>query len=89
MHKLRRFTMQTRAYYIQRRCKHLPYAQDLSFWKMIATSHKRLMRKLGSGAVGRAQKRAKLAAYRARCGCKTEQQVIAGFRGIKRDVHRY
>ena len=89
IHKLRRFTMQTQAYYIQRRCRHLPYAQDLSFWKMIAASHKRLVRTLGSGPVSRAQRRAKSAAHRARCGHKTEKQVIAGLRGVRRDVQRY
>ena len=78
---LQGYTHRTRAYYIQRRCRHLAYADDLRFWKSIAAQHKRLVRHHGSSAVSRAQARARAAASRIRCGYRSEQIVVAGLRG--------
>lgn len=75
------YTHRTRAYYVQRRCRHLAYGDDLRFWKIIAAQHRRLVRRFGSSAVSRAQARARSAASRIRCGYRSEQIVVAGLRG--------
>ncbi len=80
---LKGYTRQTRAYYVQRRCRHLAYGEDLRFWKMIAANHKRLIRRYGSSAVSRAQSRAQRAAARVRCGNKSKQIVVAGLRSMR------
>ncbi|MCP5081518.1 MAG: hypothetical protein GY948_07455 [Alphaproteobacteria bacterium] len=82
-----RFKSQTRAYYLQRRCKHLSYKQALRFWKLVAAQHDRMISRYGSGAVQRAQRQARSSANRSRCSPSTKQQVIAGLRGIRRDVN--
>lgn len=82
-----RFKSQTRAYYLQRRCKHLSYKQALRFWKLVAAQHDRMIARFGSGAVQRAQRQARSSANRSRCSPSTKQQVIAGLRGIRRDVN--
>lgn len=81
-----RFKSQTRAYYLQRRCNHLSYNQALRFWELIAAQHTRMIRKYGAKAVSRAQRQARAAARRPRCSPSTKQQVVAGWRGIRRDV---
>lgn len=84
---LARFGSQTEAYYLQRRCKHLPYKQDLAFWKLIRKHHYALIRRYGAGAVGRVSRRAKHQAYSASvyCGAKTRSMVYAGLHTIRND----
>ena len=82
-----RFKSQTRAYYLQRRCNHLSYKQALRFWKLIAAQHNRMIARYGSGAVQRAQRQARSSANRSRCSPSTKQQVLAGLRGVRRDVN--
>ncbi len=77
------YTQQTRAYYVQRRCRHLAYGDDLRFWKKIAANHKRLVRRFGSSAVSRAQSRAQRAAARVQCGRQSKQIVVAGLRSMR------
>ncbi|MEM7428507.1 MAG: hypothetical protein AAF441_20645 [Pseudomonadota bacterium] len=77
------YTHHTRAYYVQRRCRHLAYGDDLRFWKMIAASHKRLVRRFGSSAVSRAQSKARRAAARVRCGHRSKKIVVAGLRSMR------
>lgn len=86
--RLVRFGAQTEAYYLQRRCRHLPYKQDLAFWKLIRKQHYALIAKFGAGAVGRVSRRAKHNANRAsvRCGVQTETAVYDGLHAIRRDV---
>ncbi len=81
-----RYKSQTRAYYLQRRCNHLSYKQALRFWKLIAAQHGRMVKRFGANAVVRADRQARSSARRARCGVRTKQQVIAGLRGIRRDM---
>lgn len=85
---LERFGTQTKAYYLQRRCGHLRYQNDLAFWKLIAHQHHALIRKYGAGAVGRVERRAKAGAYSSalRCGGRTNRMVRAGHQAIRRDV---
>lgn len=87
---LQRFGVQTRAYYLQRRCGHLRYEQDLAFWKLIAHQHHALIRKFGAGAVGRVERQAKAGAYSGslRCGGRTRRMVRSGHEAIQRDVTR-
>ena len=84
---LARFGSQTEAYYLQRRCKHLPYKQDLAFWKLIRKHHFALIGRYGAGAVGRVSRRAKHNAYSASvyCGAKTRSMVYAGLYTIRGD----
>lgn len=84
---LARFGSQTEAYYLQRRCRHLPYKQDLAFWKLIRKHHYALIGRYGAGAVGRVSRRAKHNAYSASvyCGAKTRSMVYAGLHTIRGD----
>ncbi len=86
---LTRYTVQARAYYLQRRCRHLVYADDLAFWKMIKARHKQLVRRHGSRSMSIAQRKARLSAERVRCNSRTKKQVLAGLNGISRDTRRY
>lgn len=85
---LTRYGTQTEAYYLQRRCHHLPYNQDLAFWNLIKTRHYALIREYGAGAVGRVSRQAKANANSAsvRCGPTTYKTVRTGLRSIRRDV---
>jgi len=80
-----RFGAQTRAYYLDLRCKHLPYKQALRFWKLIARKHRALTRRHGAGTVNRVSRRAKASA-KARCGATTRRLVQRGLAGIRRDI---
>ncbi len=82
-----RFRSQTRAYYLQRRCNHLSYRDALQFWKLIAAQHKRMIRRYGAGSVQRAQSQARASASRTHCSPSTKRQVVAGLRGVRRDVN--
>ena len=81
-----RYKTHTRAYYLQRRCNHLPYKQALRFWKLIAAQHGRMVKRYGGSAVARADRQARAAARRARCSPATKRQVIAGLRGIRQGL---
>ncbi len=85
---LARFGSQTEAYYLQRRCRHLPYKQDLAFWKLIRKHHYALIRRFGAGAVGRVSRQAKHDAYSSSvyCGAKTKSMVYAGLHTIRGDA---
>ncbi|MGI9414699.1 MAG: hypothetical protein ACR2PM_13580 [Hyphomicrobiales bacterium] len=83
-----RFGAQTRAYYLDLRCKHLPYRQALRFWKLIARKHRALTRTHGAGAVNRVSRQAKASAI-ARCGPTTRRLVQRGLSGIRQDVSQY
>ena len=80
-----RFGAQTRAYYLDLRCKHLPYRQALRFWKLIAQKHRTLTRRHGARTVNRVSRRAKASA-KARCGPTTRRLVRRGLAAIRRDV---
>jgi len=80
-----RFGAQTRAYYLDLRCKHLPYRQALRFWKLIAQKHRALSRQHGARTVNRVSRRAKASA-KARCGPTTRRLVRRGLAAIRRDV---
>ncbi len=81
-----RYKAHTRAYYIQRRCNHLPYKQALRFWKLIAAQHGRMVKRYGGSAVARADRQARASARRARCSPATKRQVLAGLRGIRQGL---
>lgn len=85
---LKRYRKQTEAYYLQYRCRHLPYRQAVAFWNLIKTQHYALIRKYGAGAVGRMSRQAKSRANRdsVYCGAKTRKKVHAGLRSVRRDV---
>ena len=85
---LKRYRKQTEAYYLQYRCKHLPYRQAVAFWNLIKTQHYALIRKYGAGAVGRMSRQAKSRANRGSvyCGANTRKKVHAGLRSVRRDV---
>ncbi|MEM1198392.1 MAG: hypothetical protein AAGI06_03695 [Pseudomonadota bacterium] len=81
-----RYRSHTRAYYLQRRCNHLPYKQALRFWKLIAAQHGRMVKRYGGSAVARADRQARASARRARCSPATKRQVIAGLRAIRQGL---
>ncbi|MEM8688750.1 MAG: hypothetical protein AAGF81_15565 [Pseudomonadota bacterium] len=81
-----RYRSHTRAYYLQRRCNHLPYKQALRFWKLIAAQHGRMVRRYGGTAVAKADRQARRSARRARCSPATKRQVIAGLRAIRQGL---
>lgn len=84
---LSRFGSQTEAYYLQHRCRHLPYEQALAFWKLIKKHHLALMKNYGAGAVNQVSRRAKNKAYGmfVFCGPKTRSKVYAGLHTIRAD----
>ncbi len=83
---IQRYRSHTRAYYLQRRCNHLPYNQALRFWKLIAAEHGRMVKRYGGSAVARADRQARASARRARCSPATKRQVIAGLRAIRQGL---
>jgi len=68
-----------KAYFVERRCRHLSEKQDIRFWKQVVGRQKSLARKLGTGAVARQTRAAEAAANVLRCGGKTRRMVNAAF----------
>ncbi len=85
--RLERFGSQTEAYYLQLRCRHLPYETALEFWELIKKHHYALIRRYGTHAVGRVSRQAKHDAYSSSvyCGPKTWSMVWAGLYTIRGD----
>lgn len=85
---LARYGVQTEAYYLQYRCRHLNYSQAKAFWNLIKHQHYALIRLYGAGAVGRVSRRAKSSANASSvyCGAKTRRKVQAGLQAIRQDV---
>jgi len=85
---LDRFGAQTQAYYVQRRCSHLAYRDDLHFWKLIAHQHKVMVRRHGGRAVARMQRAAEAAANARsfRCGQRSRRMVRRGYASLRQDL---
>ncbi|MBM3520408.1 MAG: hypothetical protein FJX63_06540 [Alphaproteobacteria bacterium] len=75
------FTYQSlvKAYFVERRCRHLSEKQDIRFWKQVVSRQKMLARKIGTGAVARQTRAAEAAADALRCSGKTRRMVNAAF----------
>lgn len=68
-----------KAYFVERRCRHLSEKQDIRFWKQVVSRQKSLARKVGASAVARQTRAAEAAADGLRCGGKTRRMVNAAF----------
>ncbi|HHI81766.1 MAG TPA: hypothetical protein ENJ99_01295 [Rhizobiales bacterium] len=78
---LTRYRRITTAYYLERRCQHLPPAKAMAFWKRIVASHKSVLKKYTSSQVARTMASARAAARaRGACGNSTRRIVMAGYR---------
>lgn len=79
---LTRYRRVTEAYYLERRCQHLPRAQAVRFWKKVVASHNAVLQKYSSSQVAKAKSGAEMAAQnRGSCGSRTAQIVKSGYRG--------
>jgi len=65
---LKRYESKARAYYVELKCRRLPYRKTLVMWKQVKRMHYALLRARGGEAVGRAKSRAKAQAASASCG---------------------
>ncbi len=85
---LGRFGSQTEAYYLQRRCGHLAYADDLRFWQLIAHQHQAMLNRFGSSAISQMQRSAEARANSAQlsCGSQTRRMVRSGYASIAQDL---
>ncbi len=84
--ELDRFGAQTHAYYLQRRCGHLPYNQAVDFWKLVAHKHKAFVRRFGARAIGRMQRAAEAGANDLSCSSRTRRIVHNGYATLQRDI---
>ena len=81
---LTRYRRITAAYYLERRCQHLPPRQAVAFWRQIVVSHKAVLKKYSSAQVARAKNEAEAIARRqGACNSATRKIVMAGYKGVR------
>lgn len=75
-----------RAYYVELRCRHMPYHQAHAFWERVALYHERMLRGHGGRAVLATLRRAEVEAERLarHCGRETRHLVHVGYRSLAR-----
>ncbi len=72
----------TEAYYLERRCLHLPRADTVRFWERVVASHNAVLRRYTKSQVAKAKQGAEIAAQsRGQCGARTARIVQSGYRG--------
>ena len=83
---LKRYSNQAAAYYVERRCRHLPKKQTMNFWRKIVSQHHQMIDRHGPDAVRVAKNKA-IARSQASgaCGTRTAKLVRAGFSSIRRN----
>jgi hypothetical protein len=74
-----RYRQQAFAYYLERRCRHLPARQARSFWLSIVRQHKAALRRDGGRKVAAALRRAEASAESTPCGLESRRIVRAGY----------
>ena len=74
-----RYRQQAFAYYLERRCRHLPARQARSFWSSIVRQHGAALRRDGGRKVAAALRRAEASAESTPCGSESRRIVRAGY----------
>ena len=75
---------QVKAYYLERKCRHLSAEQDMRYWKAIGHIHQAAVARNGASAVAPVMRRAETSATATSCGGETLVAVKAGFAGAIR-----
>ena len=79
---LAKYRRVTEAYYLERRCQHLPRSAAVAFWKKVVSTHYAVLKKYPKSKVSKAKSGAESAARNiGRCGTRTARIVKAGYRG--------
>ncbi len=74
----------TAAYYLERRCNHLPRSQSMAFWKSVVAMHKSVLHKYSTSQVAKAKRQAERSARaKGRCGTRTAQIVRRGYANVR------
>lgn len=82
---LKFYSGQVKAYYIERKCKHLSSSQDRRYWQAIGDLHRETVARNGSASVAPVMRNAEASANSLSCGDATEAAVEQGYNTIVRD----
>ncbi|MBI2719521.1 MAG: hypothetical protein HYX36_12295 [Rhizobiales bacterium] len=73
-----------KAYYLERKCRHLSASQDRRYWQAIGRIHRKTVAGNGSAAVAALMRRAEAVANSMSCGSDSLAMVQAGFAAAAR-----
>ncbi|MFT3986195.1 hypothetical protein [Aestuariivirga sp.] len=82
---LKFYSGQVKAYYIERKCKHLSASQDRRYWQAIGDLHRETVARNGSASVAPVMRNAEASANSLSCGAATEAAVEQGYETVAGD----